>query len=99
MKEVTTENVWTFELDVGDGVDILIYVIVRFMQRDKFNQHYKNIDTFYGPCVVNAQCIIRIEKCPDAGIKCNYAIDRYSQAYGEFVSCFRHLAKDKFLRP
>ena len=27
-------------------------------------------------------------------MKFNYAIDKYSQAYGEIVSCCRHLAKD-----
>ena len=55
--------------------------------------------TFYVPSVVNAQCIVGSEKFPDARIKCNYAVDKNSQAYGEFVSCFRHLAKDNFLQP
>ena len=97
MKDVTTENVWTFELGVGDGVDIPIHVIVGFMQKDQFNQQYQNIDT---QCfIVNAQCFIGSEKFPDAGINCNYAIDNYSQAYGEIVSCFRHLAKNNILQP
>ena len=39
------------------------------------------------------------EKFPDSGINCNYAIDKYSQAYGEVVSCFRHSAKDNILQP
>ena len=46
-----------------------------------------------------AQCFIGSEKYPDAGINQNYAIGKYSQAYGEIVSCFRHLAKDNFLQP
>ena len=99
MKDVTTEKNWTFELGVGDGVDIHIYVIVGFVQRDQFNQQYQNNDTFYRPSVVNAQCIIGSEKVPDAGINCNYSIDKYSQAYGEIVSCFRHLAKIITLQP
>ena len=99
MKDVTTENNWTFELGVGDGLDVPIYVIVGFMQRDQFNQQHQNNDTFYRPSVVNAQCIIGSEKFPDAGINCNYAIDKFSQAYGEIVSCFRHLAKDNILQP
>ena len=37
MKDVTTEKFWTFELGVGDGFDVSIYVIVGFMQRDQFN--------------------------------------------------------------
>ena len=48
---------------------------------------------------MNAQCIIGIEKFPDAGTNCNYAIDKYSQAYGDIVSCFRQLAKDHILQP
>ena len=31
-------------------------------------------------------------------MNCNYAIDKFSQAYVEIVSCFRLLAKDNFLR-
>ena len=99
MKDVTTENIWTFELGVGDGIDMLIHVMVAFMQGDQFNQLHQNNNTFYRPSVVNAQCIIGSEKFPDAGINCNYAIDKYSQAYGEIVSCFRHLAKDNNLQP
>ena len=99
MKDATTENNRTFELGVGDGIDIPIYVIVGFMQRDQFNQQHQNNDTFYTPSVVNAQCIIGSEKFSDAGISCNYAIDQCSQAYGEIVSCFRHLARNNILQP
>ena len=41
MKVVTTENNWTLELSVGDGIDIPIYVLVGFMQRDQFNQQHQ----------------------------------------------------------
>ena len=99
MKDVTTEINWTFELGVGVGVDIPICVIVGFMQRDQFNQQHQNNDTYYRRSVVNAQFIIGSEKFPDAGINCKYAIDDYSQAYGEIVSRFRHLAKDNNLQP
>ena len=99
MKDVTTEINWTFELGVGDGIDIPIYVVVGFMQRDQFNQQHQNNDTFYRPGVLNAQCTIGSEKFPGVGIICIYVIDTYSQAYGEIVSCFRHLAKDNILQP
>ena len=69
------------------------------MQRDQFVQQHQKIDTFYRPSVVNAQCNIGNEKLPDAGMKFNYANDKYSQAYGEIVSCFRILAKDNILQP
>ena len=99
MKDVTTTSNWTFELDVGDGTDKPIYVFVGFMQRDQFNQQHQNNDTFYRPSVVNAQCVIGSEKIPDAGLNCNYAFDKYSQAYGEIVSRFRQLAKNHILQP
>ena len=99
MKDVTTEGEWTFELGVGDGADIPIFVILGLMQRDQFNQQHQNNDTFYGPSVVNPQAIISSEKYPDAGISCIYVFDKFSQPYGEFVSCFRKLAKEGFLQP
>ena len=99
MKDVTTESNWTFELGIGDGIDILIYVIVGFMQRDQFNQQHQKNDTLYKPGVVDAQCIIGSEKFPDAGFICNYSIDKYSQAYGKIVSRFRPLAKDNIVQP
>ena len=93
MKDVTTENDWTFELGFGDGVDIPFYVIVGFMQRDQINQQHQKNDTFRKPSVVNAQCVIGNVKLPDAGKNCSYVFEKYSQAYGEIVSCFRHLDK------
>ena len=45
MKDVTSENIWTSELGVGDGTDVSIYVIVGFMHRDQFNQQHQNNDT------------------------------------------------------
>ena len=62
------------------------------MQRDQSNQQHQKNGTFDRPSVGNTQCIIGSEKFPDAGINCNYAFDKYREAYGEIVSCFRHLA-------
>ena len=69
------------------------------MQRDQFNQQHQNTDKFYRPSVVNAQCINGNENIPDVAINCNYAIDKYSEAYGKIVPCFRHLGKDNILQP
>ena len=99
MKHVATENNWIFELGVGDGIDIPIFVVVGFMQSDQLNQQHQHNDTFHRPSVVKSQCFIGSDKLPDARITCIYAIDNYSQAYGEIVSCFRHLANDKFIQP
>ena len=99
LKDVCTEKNCTFALGVGEVVYIPIYVLVGFMPRHQFNQQHQNNDTFYRPSVVNAQCILGSKIFPDAGINCNYAIDKFFQAYGEKVSCFRHLAKDNILQP
>ena len=99
LKDVSTGSIWTFPLAVGDGIDIPVSSIVRFMQRNQIPQQHQNNDTFCRPRVVNAQCITGIQKIADAGIKYNYAIDKYSQTYREKVSYFRHLAKTKFYKP
>ena len=56
MEDVTTEKIWIFELSVGDGIDVSIYVIVGFMHRDQFNHYHQTNDTFYRPNVKNDQC-------------------------------------------
>ena len=94
MKDLTTEKDWPFELRVGDGIDIPVYLVVGLMQRDQFTQQHQNIDTLNRPCVVNTQIKVRNEKYPDAGKTSNYAFDKNSVAYGEIVSCVRHSAKD-----
>ena len=99
MENLTTQNNWTFGLCVEDGIGILIEVIVGFMQRDQFNQQHQNYDTFHRPSVVNALCIFGSKNSSDAGINCNYAIDKFLQAYGEVVSYFRQLTEDKILQP
>ena len=99
MKSINTEKNWTFELGVGDGVDLPFYVKVGYMQRDRINQQDQNNDTLYTPSVVNAHRIDGSGKNPDAGTICNYATDKYSHAYGETVSCFRHLAKNSVSQP
>ena len=99
MKDVTTGKNRTFELGVGEVIDRPIYVIVGFMQGDQFNQQHQKNDKLYRPSVAKAQCIVGSEKVPDAGINCNYTIDKNSQAYGEIVCCFRKLAKDNILQP
>ena len=98
MKDIATENKWNFDLRVGDGIDLPIFVIVGFMQRDQLNQQHQSNDTFCRRSVINAQWIIGSKNFPDAGKNCEYAVDKNSQAYREVVSCFRHLAKYNILQ-
>ena len=99
MKDVTTEINWTFEFVVGDVVVKPIYVIKGLMQRDQFSQQHQNKDTIYRHSLVKVQCNIGSEILPDAGLIYKYAMDKYSQAYGTKISCYRHLANDNILQP
>ena len=99
MKDETFENNWTFELGAGNGNDVPLHVIVGYIQRDQFNQQHRKNDTFYRPSVINAPCKIGSKKNTDASIICIYAIEKNSQAYEEFATCFRDLAKDNIFLP
>ena len=99
MKDVNIENIWTFELGVANGIHVPVYVLVAFTQRDQLDQLHQNIDTFYRVTVVNAQYKIGSKKKPDAGINCNFVFNKFSQAYGGIISCFRQLDRDNILQP
>ena len=97
MKEVNTQNLWTFELGTQEGVPIWIFV--GFQQSDRLNEQNLNNDTFYRPLVTSAQCIIGTEKYPDSGILLNYNDGDYSQGYGLIKESFKALTKDNLLQP
>ena len=65
MKEVNTQNLWTFELGTQEGINVPIWIFVAFQQSDRKHDQDLNNDTFYRPPVSSAQCIIGTEKYPD----------------------------------
>ena len=75
MKEVNTQNFWTFELGTQEGVNVPIWVFVAFQQHDRQHDQTMNNDTFYRLPVSSAQCIIGTEKYPDNAILLNYDDD------------------------
>ena len=99
MKEVNTQNLWTFELGTQEGINIPIWIFVAFQQNDRQSDQNLNNDTFYRPPVTSAQCIIGTEKYPDSGILLNYNDDDYSQGYGQIKEAFKALTKDNILQP
>ena len=99
MKEVNTQNLWTFELVTQEGINVPIWIFVAFQQNDRQNDQNLNNDTFYRPLVTSAQCIIGTEKYPDSGILLNYNDDDYSQGYGQIKEAFKALTKDNLLQP
>ena len=99
MKELNTQNLWTFELGTQQGINVPIWIFVAFQQSDRQNDQNMNNDTFYRPPVSSAQCIIGTEKYPDSGILLNYNDDDYSQGYGQIKEAFKALTKDNLLQP
>ena len=97
MKEVNTQNLWTFQLGTQEGINVPIWIFVAFQQNDRQNNQNLNNDTFYRPLVTSAQCIIGTEMYPDSGILLNYNDDNYSQAYGQKKEAFKALTKDNLL--
>ena len=99
MKEVNNQNVWNFELGSHENMNVPIWIIIGFQQRDRQDSQSLNNDTFCRLPVVSAQCIIGTEKYPDAGILLNYDDDDYSQGYHQIKEAFRALTTDDILQP
>ena len=99
MKEVNTQNLWTFKLGTQEGINVPIWIFVAFQQNDRQNNQKLNNDTFCRPLVKSAQCIIGTEKYPDSGILLNYNDDDCSQGYGQIKEVFKSLTKDNLLQP
>ena len=68
MKEVKTQNSWSFEFSIHEGITIPFWIITGFQQKDRQDSQKINNDTFYRPSVTSAQCIIGTEKHPYSGI-------------------------------
>ena len=100
MKEVNTQNFWTFELGTQEGINIPTWVFVAFQQNDRQHDQNLNNDTFVRLPVISAQVVIGTERYPDSGILLNYDDDDdYSQGYGQIKEAFKALTKDDILQP
>ena len=99
MKEVNTQNVWTFELGTQEGINIPTWIFVAFQQNDRQHDQNLNNDTFVRLPVISAQVVIGTERYPDSAILLNYDDDDYSQGYGLIKEAFKALTKDDILLP
>ena len=99
MKEVNTQNLWTFELGSQEGINVPIWIFIAFQQNDRQNDQNLNNDTFYRPLVTSAQGNIGTEKYPDSAILLNYNDDDYCQGYGQIKEDFEALTKDNLFQP
>ena len=99
MKEVNTQNLWSFEIGTHEGVNIPIWIIIGFQQRERQDSQNMNNDTFYRPPVTSAQGIIAPEKYPDSAFLLKYDDDDYNQGYGQIKEAFKAQTKDDILQP
>ena len=99
MKEVNTQNFWTFELGTQEGINIPTWIFVGFQQNDRQHDQNLNNDTFVRLPVISAQVVIGTERYPDSSILLNYEDDDYSQEYGQIKEAFKALTKDDILQP
>ena len=99
MKEVNTQNFWTFELGTQQGINIPTWIFVAFQQNDREHDQNLNNDTFVRLPVISAQVVIGTERYPDSGILLNYDDDDYSQGYGLIKEAFKALTEDDILQP
>ena len=72
MKEVNNQKLWNLELGSHENMNVPIWIIIGFQQRNRKDTQKLNNDTFCRLPVTSAQCIIGREKYPDAGIFLNY---------------------------
>ena len=99
MKEVNTQNFWTFELRAQDGISIPTWIFVAFQQNDWQHDQNLNNNTFVRLPVISDQVVIGTERYPDSAILLNYDDDDYSQVYGQIKEAFKALTKDVILKP
>ena len=99
MKELKTQNLWTFELGTQEQIYIPICIIVGFQQKEGQDSQNLAIDSFYRPPVASCHCNIGTEKYPDNAILLNYNIDDCSQGYGQIKEALKVLTKDDILQP
>ena len=99
MKEVNTQNFWTFELGTQEGINIPSWIFVAFQQNDRQHDQNLNNDSFIRLPVISAQVVIGTERYPDSGILLNYDDDNYVQGYGQIKEAFKSLTKDDILQP
>ena len=82
-----------------ENMNVLIWVVVGFEQRDGQDPQSLNKDTFCRLPVTSAQCNIGTENYPDAGILPNYDDYEHSHGYGQIKRAFTSLTKDDILKP
>ena len=80
MKKVNTQIFWTFEFGTRERINVPIWIIFGFQQKERQGSQNLNLDTFYRPPVTSAQCVIGVKNYPDSAILLTYDDIDFSQA-------------------
>ena len=76
-------------------MNVSIWIIVGFQQRDRQNSQNLNNDTFYRLPVTSTQFLIGTEVYLDSSLLMNYTEDDYSQGNGQ-IKEFSELQKRRY---
>ena len=82
-----------------ESMNVPIWFIIGFQQRDRQNSQNLNNDSFCRLPVTSVQCITWAKSYPDAGILINYNDDDLGHGYAQIKEVFRALTKDDILQP
>ena len=62
MKEINNQNLWNFELDTQESMNVPLWIIMGFQLPDRQNSQNLNNDSFGRLPIVSAQAVLRTEK-------------------------------------
>ena len=86
-------------MGIQENMNVPIWLIIGFQQQDRQDSQNLKNDSFCRLPVVSVQCVIGMEKYPDARILSNYNDDDYAQGYHQIKPVFKALTKDNIIQP
>ena len=88
------DKIWKKEFVVERKIDVVVYLIVGFIQKGQRELQTQIIDFFSRPTLPNALCKFDTANHPDARKNCDFAFAGKSRANGVIVLCHRLLVED-----
>ena len=68
MTDVTTQNLWTFQIGTQKGKNVVIWIIIGFQQKEGQDSQNLNNHLFYRTPITSAQCVFGIDNYTDSAI-------------------------------
>ena len=99
MKQVINQSQRIFELRSQESMNVPLWKIIGFQERDRQDSQNLNNDNFCWLLGTSAQCILSTEKEPDSGVILIYDDDEYSRGFAQTKEAFRASTKENILTP